>query len=193
MKEFILIRHGETEGNIAKKFAGHTDLPLNSLGEKNAKELLGNPKLRDWKRVISSPMKRCLETAALAIPEIKPELSPGLMEMNFGVFENLDYEEIQEKFPQELKQWNNDRINYTIPRGENLRDMIKRVVETFEEELKSYQGKTVIFTHGGTIGILLAHYLFNSPEHIWRFSIEHCKITRLNFNEDFAYLKSLNE
>ncbi len=193
MKEFILIRHGETDANLAKKFAGRTDQSLNRQGKENAKKLCGSIHLKNCSKIISSPLKRCVETARISIPEAVIETSPELMEMNFGIFENLNYEEIHEKYPEELESWNRDRVNYTIPKGENLKTMSERVIETFQRELKLYNGKTIIFTHGGTIGILLSHYLFGSPEYIWRFSIEHCKITRLNFNEDFAYLKSLNE
>lgn len=61
-----LTRHGETEWNVQNKVCGITDVELTDKGRSQAKEL--GEKLRDHKidLIVSSPLKRALETARIA-------------------------------------------------------------------------------------------------------------------------------
>ncbi len=193
MKEFILIRHGETDYNSQMKFMGMTDAPLNIKGKKEA--LLLKEKLKDdgINRIISSPLQRCTETASLIFPDSEIIMEKSFVEMNFGIFECLTYDEINEKYPEKMESWNLDRMNYKIPEGESIAEMSERVLKCFDKILNNYDGRTVIVTHSGTIRIILAHYLINSIHETWRFSVDHCRVTRLNFSDGYGYLKSLNE
>ena len=67
--EIVLIRHGRTASNDAKRYLGRSDEPLSRGGREQAHVLFssGLPRVE---RVFSSPLKRCLETAAIrSIPE----------------------------------------------------------------------------------------------------------------------------
>jgi len=193
MKEIILIRHGQTDYNLEMKFMGQTDASLNDTGRNEASELAERWNEEGVKKILSSPLRRCLETASIVCPGREIETIGSLMEMDFGIFECLTYEELKKKYPEKLEAWNEDRFNYKIPEGESIADMSKRVINGFEKILNEYSGRTVIFAHSGTIRIILAHYLINSLHETWRFSVDHCRMTRLNFSGDYGYLKSLNE
>lgn len=193
VKEIILIRHGQTDFNKEMKFMGFTDTPLNKNGKKEAENLITKLSEDEIESVISSPLKRCSATAELAFPEHKIIIEEAFKEMNFGIFEGMTYEEIKEKYPEELTAWNEKKLCYQIPQGENINGMAKRVINKFDKILENYNGKTIIVTHSGSIRIILAHYLMNSLYDTWRFSVDHCKLIRLNFSGDYGYLTSLNE
>lgn len=103
-EKILLIRHGTTEANSSGKYSGTTDWPLCSSGAaqllERRKELIGKG-LSDWFddsieiKLLSSPLKRCLQTSKILWPDIKPEIEPGLIETNFGRWEGLDYEQLK--------------------------------------------------------------------------------------------------
>ena len=88
--KIIFIRHGKTAGNLEKRYIGTTD---ESLCDEGKSEIKGRA-YPDVRRVICSPMKRCIETAALIYPDIKPFICNDLRECDFGDFENKNYSEL---------------------------------------------------------------------------------------------------
>ena len=87
----LLIRHGKTAGNLERRYVGTTD---ESLCPKGIREL----KKRVYPSVdcvIASPMKRCVETARILFGiDVLVRICGGLREMDFGVFEYHNYEEL---------------------------------------------------------------------------------------------------
>ena len=101
----LLLRHGETAGNLEKRYVGRTDeglteaaiQALRQISEKRKQLLYGL--LGPVAAVYASPMRRCLETAALVFPEkdfsgVPVRLVPGLSECDFGRFEYKNYREL---------------------------------------------------------------------------------------------------
>lgn len=99
--KLFMIRHGATAGNLEKRYVGRTDEGLTEqavffLQEEALKlrEISGNVAA-----IITSPMKRCLETAEILFPEKLYEHVPriqkaGLSECDFGTFEYKNYLEL---------------------------------------------------------------------------------------------------
>ena len=101
----LLLRHGETAGNLEKRYVGRTNeglteaaiQALRQTSEKRKQLLYGL--LGPVAAVYASPMRRCLETAALVFPEkdfsgVPVRLVPGLSECDFGRFEYKNYREL---------------------------------------------------------------------------------------------------
>ena len=108
--KFILVRHGETEWNTSRKFGGHTDVPLNDTGRKQAKaageKLMGE----HIDRVYCSDLSRAVDTAEAIMHyhDLKVEYDAKIREMNFGIWEGLTYDEIHEGYPEEAEKWVKD-------------------------------------------------------------------------------------
>lgn len=151
--ELLLIRHGQSEGNIRQLFYGHTDGPLTPLGQRQA-ELTGKY-LKDEKidLLYSSDLIRAHDTAA-ATAERKgmPIISDcALREINAGEWEGRPFDELFTAYPKSYADvWLNDIGNSKADGGESVADLQNRVVSFILGEAAKHDGKTLAFFSHGT-------------------------------------------
>ena len=155
LPELWVARHGETEWTISRQHTGRTDLPLTAEGERVAREVLG-PKLRDaeFDLVLSSPLRRALETARLA--GFAPEVDERLREFDYGEYEGLTSAEIKERRP----DW--DLWTDGCPGGETVDDVGARMDALIAERLRTPR-RALIFGHGHALRILTARWAGLAP------------------------------
>ena len=77
-----LLRHGLTEANERKEYLGWTDSPLSERGRMEISQLKAG--FREYEMVISSDLKRCMDTAKLLFPTVSIQANPAFREMNWG-------------------------------------------------------------------------------------------------------------
>lgn len=136
-----LIRHGKTEGNLNGRYIGTTDEPLCTEG-------INELKSRTYPKadiVFSSPLKRCLMTAEIIYPDIKPSdinIVPNLREMDFGRFENKSYDELKNE--PEYQSWLDSGGTKPFPNGEGREEFSKRCCEAFEECIRGVEDGEVV-------------------------------------------------
>lgn len=85
-----LIRHGQTDWNAAGLFQGSADIPLNNVGRAQARETALALADIQWQAIVSSPLQRARETAAIIAETLGLELGPTLpewVERSYGVYE----------------------------------------------------------------------------------------------------------
>ena len=95
--EIWLVRHGETEWSRSGQHTSRTDLPLTPEGERQAASLKRMLAGHSFALVLSSPMKRAVDTCCLV--GLTPEISDDLVEWNYGDYEGLTTPEIQKRVP----------------------------------------------------------------------------------------------
>jgi len=164
-----LIRHGMTDEGGEGRYIGHTDVPLSEEGRQQLIRLKDELVYPPVSAVFTSPLSRCTETAAILYPENKAIAIDGLIEYDFGEFENKTAEELKKSpvFPKWLAG------EADPPFGESNAAFAKRVCGSFEKILEGLMktGTTdaAIVTHGGVIMALLAVYgIPELPMHEWR-------------------------
>jgi broad specificity phosphatase PhoE len=156
-----LIRHGETDWNLAGRWQGHADVPLNELGHRQAR-LVAQRLAAEGPRfdaIYSSDLARAYQTAweIGAAVKVAVQLLPNLREIDLGTWSGLTYDEIKATHPTEIALLERGQ---DIPRGggESLSALRKRVVEAVDAIAKLHGGNTLaLVTHGGCIRMLLAH------------------------------------
>ncbi len=127
------IRHGLTDANDRGIYIGKTDMPLSESGRQaviEAKETRDYPEVR---RVFSSPLLRCIETAQLLFPKTRIEGIEELCEMDLGVFENKTTEELQQM--PAYHKWLKGGLDNAPPEGESLRHVMERCYSGLNEIL----------------------------------------------------------
>ena len=156
------VRHGQTEWNKKGFYQGKTDIPLSEEGKKQA--ILVKEKLKDKKidLIISSPLKRAKETAALFLGERKvPVIEDArIQEISFGVYEGLTCGKDNYSIPDpEFHSFFEHPERYqTPPGGESLEELGARTKAFMEDIMHrpELQDKTVLVSSHGcaTRGIL---------------------------------------
>lgn len=158
MTKFIIVRHGQSKSNEGGYLAGVTDVPLSSLGEKQANAvcqyILNKYKID---AIYSSPLERACNTVkgvadALNLPIIKDE---RLIEFDFGDLEGLTLDEIKSNYDNAYGKWAKDPGVYVPQGGESMTHLQARVVESLKEIAKKEDGKTVLIgSHSSVIRAL---------------------------------------
>lgn len=202
MIKFYLIRHGETDWNNKKILMGQTDIPLNSLGEKQVEVLASYIKNLDIDIIYTSDLSRARSTAEAIAKKSGKQYIPDerLRECSAGNLEGLTFPEMIELFPDEINLYRLDEISYLPPEGESRIEFIKRV-STFIESLigKHHNENLALVTHGGVIRALLSYILSNdfkitSPKFSQLFRVDNCSISLITYNKqwEISYLNDIH-
>lgn len=194
-KEIILVRHGQIDHNIQGRYCGWTNPSLNQKGINQAMKI--KDKLADEKidAIYTSDLSRCMETAEIINKGHNINISTDvrLREINFGCFEDLSYEEISDKYPDHRDEWIKDGMNYIMPSGESVYQLIDRSKKAVEEIVARDHDRILIVTHSGVIRGLLSSLISNNSDSYWRYKIDNCGICRIEVLDDFYILKTLNK
>ncbi len=160
--QIILWRHGQTDWNVANKFQGHTDIPLNDVGKfqvAHAAPLLAaiNPTM-----IITSDLQRAQATAheLVKLTGITPIVDERLRETNCGNWEGLTGAEIREYDLANLREWSMGGDNPAGGIGERRSEVAARAVAAITDALAGRDGeRIVVATHGGTSRTIVGSYL----------------------------------
>ena len=145
MLTVVLTRHGETARSRPEQHLGqHLDVPLTDEGREHAARLAERLASIPFERVISSPSRRALETARVLAPGRDPETDPRLLEMDYGTWEGLTYEQVMARDGVARLLWEADPAGLACPGGESGNDVAARV--------RSFLGSTVEAAETGTPG-----------------------------------------
>ncbi len=159
MKLYI-IRHGETDYNQKKILQGKTNIPLNQTGIDQALKLKEKLKNISFDIVISSPLKRAIETASLIAPSQTIKIDARLEERDLGDYEG----KAVKNYTKQKKIYENYFENCTLGSVEGIQDLMKRVQEMIQELRSAYPEKTVLLvSHAGWINAFV-HTLKPIPE-----------------------------
>ena len=183
-----LVRHGESQANISKRFSGITDVELSQLGREQAKEAGKILKDKTIHYIFSSPLKRAKNTAEIIADGIgfnkEIIIDKSLTEVNFGIFENLTWEEIVEQYAEESQTWIEFKHKYKFPKGEGYDDIILRISDFFD----NVPDNSLIATHYGVIQSVLLYFEIVDDTTLWDYNISNCDILIINNKKKQFYI-----
>ena len=133
-----LIRHAPTQGNLEGRYVGATDESLSDQGHALAEAAAPALAALAPRRLFTSGMRRCDETAAILFPKLVPAHLPGLAEMRFGAFECKTYAEMDKDA--RYQAWVDSGCTTACPGGEAQAEFIARVRTAFEQALDDLAG-----------------------------------------------------
>lgn len=170
----ILIRHGETEWNVAARYQGQKDSPLTATGQAQAEALAERLATHPFQHLYSSDLGRARATAEFIAARTGHPIQTraGLRERSFGIFEGSTQAEVSKLWPEEFAIWSARRADFTPPGGESHLAMTNRIVGAIDTLAGQHTGETlVVVTHGGALSAMLRHLLGLPAESPRRFGV----------------------
>ena len=153
-----LVRHGATRENLLRKYIGRSDSALCEEGKAQIIHLAQGLPLPKDVLLLASPMLRCVETAALLLPQTLPILIDGLREMDFGLFEGRSADEMEHD--DAYAAWVSSGCLDHCPEGEHPAEFRAQCCAALRRLLLDYSHapNILLVTHGGVIAALLAEF-----------------------------------
>ncbi|MBQ3252397.1 MAG: histidine phosphatase family protein [Oscillospiraceae bacterium] len=180
----FMIRHGESQANIDRIYAGHVDTPLTARGCEQARSIRPVLAKIPFDRVFSSDLKRAWDTQKNALPDVKCTATDLLREFDVGSLAGESF------------LWHKDKIamdrDYTPYGGESV-DMVCRRLDRFLEQLERNPCENVAaFTHHGVVICMLRKILgnafdssllhsFNCSIHVFEFTDGKWRLLAFNY------------
>jgi len=166
-----LFRHGLTEENKRKAYIGWTDSPICEDVREGLKGKLPNPS--PYERIVTSDLKRCLQTANILFPDQTPITLPEFRELYFGSWEGKTYAELSGD--SHYEEWLNNQYEKAPPEGESYSVFADRIEKGWQRVLTMMDsGNThhlAIVTHGGVIRYLLSK--LHEERDFWEWKVPH--------------------
>ena len=179
----VLLRHGETEWSRDGRHTGRTDVPLTTVGERDARQLAPRLAGFDLRLVLCSPLSRARRTAELA--GLDPVTDDDLMEWDYGAYEGRTTPEIREERPGWLL-WNDG-----VPGGEAIAEVGGRADRVIAE-LREADGDALLFAHGHVLRVLTARWLGLEPDAGRLFALDPATLSTLGYEHETAVLRLWN-
>ena len=160
--KIIIVRHGQTEWNVRGIRQGHLDSPLTERGMAQAKALGQRLKREKFTFLYSSDLGRSMQTAReIALVTGHEILTDArLRERHLGIFQGLNAQEIETRYPNERRLMRTSGPAFVIPGGESMMQQVERNVAFLNSLALKHQGDTiVVVTHGGVVSGFFRHTL----------------------------------
>ena len=146
--KIILVRHGQSLGNLNRTFLGHTDLDLSEMGCLQAETTAEHLKNVEINKIYSSDLKRAYNTA---IPHAKMRnldviSSKNLREAYVGKWENMNVDQLIEIWGREMfaDQWKARFGEFKFPDGESIKEAGERFYAEVFKISSENEGKTIL-------------------------------------------------
>jgi ribonuclease H / adenosylcobalamin/alpha-ribazole phosphatase len=183
----LLLRHGQTELSVQRRYSGRGDPALTELGRRQAEAAARYLAQRGGiAAVISSPLQRAYDTAAAAAQGLGLDVTidDDLIETDFGAWEGLTFTEAAERDPELHRRWLRD-TSIEPPGGESFDDVMARVCRARERIVERYQGATVlVVSHVTPIKTLLRLALDAGPGILYRLHLDLASLSIAEFYSD---------
>ncbi|ELZ5939563.1 2,3-diphosphoglycerate-dependent phosphoglycerate mutase GpmB [Providencia stuartii] len=184
MLQVYLVRHGETEWNVARRIQGQSDSPLTATGRLQARQVAERIKSEGITHIITSDMGRTRETAQIIADVCGGEviIEPRLRELNMGVLEQRKIDSLTEQ----EEQWRKSLIDGTeggrIPEGESMEELYQRMFAALNSCLELPEGsKPLLVSHGIALSTLLSRILGVPAYSERRLRLRNCSISRVDY------------
>jgi probable phosphoglycerate mutase len=156
---FCLVRHGETDWNVARRLQGHTDIDLNDQGKKQAQQMAHALKAIGLKfdALYTSDLMRAAKTAH-AIEHlfgVNAIADAALRERHLGTLQGLTIDDAQQLKPELWKIHIQRDLEHDLVGGESIKQFASRIHDALEKIRRLHEGQTILLvSHGGALDMM---------------------------------------
>jgi len=193
----LLVRHGQVEWNARAAYTGWTDIDLNDHGIWEAQVIADRLSHVPLTAVYSSDLIRAKRTADMIAERhnLKSIEDPNLREINYGLWEGLDAEEIISQFGQDaFERWKSDPENVEVPGGESFGMLRDRIVPAISKIAERHSGETaVVVAHKSVNRVLICYFLGLPVRRYKEIKQDNTAINSLLFEGNRVVVESVND
>lgn len=180
----LLVRHGETEWNVERRFQGRGDSPLTERGRRQAEatgrliaDLIRRDPSRAW-RLAASPLGRAVQTAEIIsqVIGLPVETDERLMEVDCGEWEGQLWSEVSARFA-DLGVAR--RALFSSPGGETYQEMLERISGFLADQPPEPGRRLVVVSHGAAGRVLRGAYAGLPQDDVLGLDVPHDAVYRL--------------
>lgn len=175
----LVIRHGQSEGNVSGVIQGHLDFGLSELGWRQAEATASRLAREKVDRVIASPLRRAWDTAGVIAGALglEAEARQALMEYDIGAISGLTGPQVRDRFPGIVAAYQRGE-RPRFPGEEGREEFLQRVGTVLQDHLNTDE-TVVAVAHGGVVGALCYFALGLDYGRPGMFRVANCSVTEL--------------
>ena len=173
--KLYIVRHGQTEWNVLKKFQGQLNSPLTLEGIEKIKETSIELENIKFEAVYTSELGRTISTADIILQynnserikdtnkKLKPQKLSELNEIYFGEWQGMNFKEIFLKYPKEAHNYFYEVKNYNAKniKAEELKDGLERFLKGINKIVNKHKSGNILIVTHGTVLELFLNYIQN--------------------------------
>lgn len=159
----LLLRHGETEWNLERRYQGRFDSPLTQRGMAQARaigRLLATVPEAASAAIVASPQGRARRTAEIILGHFNAgaelRLDDRLRELSLGSWDGLTYAEVSKRSPAIFEGDGRYDWYFRSPDGESYDVFAGRIADWLSEQEQS--ASIIVVAHGLVTRILRGLY-----------------------------------
>ncbi len=182
--KLYVVRHGQTQHNVAGIIQGHTDSPLTALGKSQARRTAKRLEEIRFDAIYTSDLGRAVATARIIAKKQNCEIikTENLRESYMGEVQGLTRDLFEAKYPGAYERWISDSVHNRPPGAESIDDIIARCKAFTDKLVAEYpdDSKILAVTHGGPTRGLICAVLGMPREYFVKFRCYNAGITLLH-------------
>ena len=193
----VLVRHGRTAWNLDYRYQGRSDVPCDEQGLEQTRRAVA--RLAGWRpeAVFTSPLRRarCLaEGLTDALGQEGPVVDPRLTELDFGDWEGLTVQEIQERYQEAYSRWRLAPFDSSPPGGERAEEIEGRIGAFLREARLDRFARCVVVGHGYSLRVLAALLLrAGRCGCVWRMRLDNGSLSAVDLWKEIPLLAFSND
>lgn len=196
--QVFLVRHGATDWNLQGRCQGATDLELNEVGLRQAKQIATSLTNATIHGIYSSNLKRARQTAQFFSfhHQLPVHIETDVRELDHGKLEGLTFAEIKENYSHFIQQWRTEPAEIQVPGGERLADVAQRAWNGLNRIVQRHAAEeaVVVVSHNFPILGIICRITGIHLNNYRTFHLDPCSVTRLHHDgKDHWQVTSIND
>jgi broad specificity phosphatase PhoE len=183
----LIVRHPQTEANVARRFVGQAESALTAVGQVQARRLARKITAFKPEVVWTSPLERALTVArrAAGLARVPLRIDDRFIELDFGQAHGLTWDEIAEAGI----EFNYRAGDQPVAPGGESRDELRARVSEAVDEVAREGGPQAIVCHAGVMRAVLGHTLRLSGDQLWAFNIHNAQLATVRLIDGHGQLE----
>lgn len=162
-RRFLLVRHGETDGESSVRYHGAGDVTLSDEGREQMRRACVELNRVPFDLVVASPLQRAWRSAWILSRGAPVRLEADLREVDFGRWEGRTDEEIRESDPDLYQEWKSGKEDFAYPGGESRAAFRERVRRGLDRLLAADARNVLLVAHKGVVRLLAEELTGEKP------------------------------